>query len=100
MNCRDIRDLLIPYLLGDLDPARVAEARAHIQACAACRSQAEDVRATLQFLRKSLADTSDVPAQLPEKFIRQFQKRSRRRPRVVRMRAAPARWRLTPTCWS
>ena len=94
MNCRDIRDNLTPYLLGDLDPARAAEVRAHVQACAACRAEAEDMQAALQFLRKSLADTPGTPAQLPEKFTRQFQKRNRRRPRVVRQGAAPRRWRF------
>ena len=94
MNCRDIRDNLTPYLLGDLDPARAAEVRAHVQDCAACRAEAEDMQAALQFLRKSLADTPGTPAQLPEKFTRQFQKRNRRRPRVVRQGAAPRRWRF------
>lgn len=92
MNCREIQDLLTPYLLGDLDPAQAANVRDHLQTCALCQASVEDLQATLQLLREGLADTSAVPLRLPEKFILQFNKRRWRSPWVVKRKPAPRRW--------
>ncbi len=92
MNCADIQELLTSYLLSDLDPVRSANVRAHLQTCAACRASADELQATLLVLRAGLADTSSLPARLPEKFMLQFQKRRWRRPRIVKPKPASRPW--------
>ncbi|MFA5043553.1 MAG: von Willebrand factor type A domain-containing protein, partial [Kiritimatiellia bacterium] len=95
-----IQDLLTPYLLGDLDPAQAAEARAHLQTCALCRDSGEDLQATIQLLREGLADTSSAPSRLPESFVSQFRKRRWRRPRIAKPKPAPKRWWISVTQWA
>ncbi|MBU4365884.1 MAG: zf-HC2 domain-containing protein, partial [Verrucomicrobia bacterium] len=97
MNCREIQDLLTPYLLGDLEPAQAADVRAHLQTCELCRNSVEDLQATLQLLREGLKDTAAMPLRLPETFILQFKKRRWRRPRISKPKPAPRRWWVSVT---
>ncbi len=47
MNCDEIRELLLTdYVDGELDAARKAEVRGHLQGCAACRRFERAVRET------------------------------------------------------
>lgn len=49
-NCDDIVPRLWEYLDGELDAARLAEVRAHLEHCAGCRDSAELSRAFLAML--------------------------------------------------
>ena len=37
MKCKDIKDLIGPYLYGDLSPEEMRAVRTHAQLCEACR---------------------------------------------------------------
>lgn len=100
MNCHEIHEWLMPCLMGDLDPAKAEEVRAHIQTCTACQANVEDMQATMDFLNKGLADTSDVPLILPDKFIKKFQKRRWGRPWSATFKAEPRRWRFRILEWA
>jgi anti-sigma factor RsiW len=45
MTCKTTRDLLSPYLDGELPPRRRAAAADHLGGCAACRAALEELRA-------------------------------------------------------
>ena len=51
MMCSDVRKLLPDLALGDLDAEPAAEIAAHLQGCAACRSESGAIARTLNVLR-------------------------------------------------
>ena len=53
MNCHDIRELLVPCILGDIAPGsrRWRAVQAHLQACPACARQHRADRLVVQFIR-------------------------------------------------
>ena len=82
MNCRDIEELLTPYLLGDLEADRAEAVRAHVAQCDACRAAAQDLEQTLNLLRSALAAAPAAPARLD----------AARRERVFDAAQARTRW--------
>lgn len=48
MSCKDVEKDLVAYAEGDLDDLRSEVVRAHLEACARCRSEAQAVRRTLR----------------------------------------------------
>lgn len=48
MSCKDVEKDLVAYAEGDLDDLRSEVVRAHIEACARCRSEAQSVWRTLE----------------------------------------------------
>src|SRR5438045_7475185 len=51
MMCSDVRKLLPDLALGDLDAGPAADIAAHLQGCAACRSESGAIARTLNVLR-------------------------------------------------
>lgn len=47
MTCDEIKELTVPYLELDLEPARVRDVTAHLEGCAGCRAEMETVRQVL-----------------------------------------------------
>jgi hypothetical protein len=47
MICSEIKELTVPYLELDLEPARVREITIHVDGCANCRAEMEAVRQVL-----------------------------------------------------
>ncbi len=47
MICSEIKELTVPYLELDLEPARVREITIHVDGCAKCRAEMEAVRQVL-----------------------------------------------------
>lgn len=57
-DCQIARELLSPYIDGQLGAAQTESVERHLQACAACRRELEALRATVGLLRR----VSPVPA--------------------------------------
>jgi anti-sigma factor RsiW len=82
VNCNQSRDLLHPYLDGELDLVRSLEVEEHLQACPACASALQE----LQALRSALGDAAlyhRAPALLRERIrasLRKSRPAGRRRP--------------------
>ena len=69
MNCAESQDLLLDLAYGELSPARAAEVEAHVQGCAACRAEKEQ----LQGARKAVAPLrhlEEPPAGFDEPILR------------------------------
>ncbi len=49
-NCDDIADRVWDYLDDELDPARLADVRAHLERCTGCRDVADIARSFLAML--------------------------------------------------
>jgi anti-sigma factor RsiW len=81
MNCGKIEELLALYVEGDLDGHEVEQVEAHLEACPACRSFAEGMRASQAALKALGREEID-----PAVFVRV---RSRVMERVVRPRGLP-----------
>ena len=50
LKCRDLSELVTPYLEGTLPPSTRFAARLHLFLCAACRRYIEQMRRTIHFL--------------------------------------------------
>jgi anti-sigma factor RsiW len=50
LKCRDLAELVTPYLEGSLPVKTRLAARFHLWLCGACRRYVEQVRATIRFL--------------------------------------------------
>jgi Putative zinc-finger len=69
MNCAESQDLLLDLAYGELPAARAAEVLAHVEGCAACRAekeQLEDARRTAAPLR----ELEEPPAGFDEPILR------------------------------
>jgi len=59
MDCKEIRETLAAWALGDLPEAPAAEVATHLESCAACRREAESLRRALEGVRALPAPPSD-----------------------------------------
>jgi predicted anti-sigma-YlaC factor YlaD len=50
LKCRDMAELVTPYLEGALPLRKRLAARLHLRLCTACRNYVEQVRRTIRFL--------------------------------------------------
>jgi predicted anti-sigma-YlaC factor YlaD len=66
MKCEAIQDLLLDYVTRELDDARVAEVREHLETCADCRRAAAEIRATLKLLHSAARRAGDLPERLSD----------------------------------
>ena len=66
MNCKDIQVRLIDYLDGRLDTAATEDIRQHLETCAACSREAEEMQELLTTMQNSPLETP--PAALRESF--------------------------------
>lgn len=89
MDCTKVRELLSPYIDGELDHARTRLLEAHTRQCSACARELHQFRAQDRRLRAVL--TKPVPSSpwMAERVLAEAQRR-RRRP-LARLRAALGR---------
>lgn len=52
MQCRDICEMLSPYIDGMLESSQAVQVEEHLAACAACRLEYDDLRAAVEFVRE------------------------------------------------
>ncbi|HVT65630.1 MAG TPA: zf-HC2 domain-containing protein [Mycobacteriales bacterium] len=71
MNCNEATMSLGVYLVGSLDPAERAEVDAHLQECAACRAELDEIAMLPSVLDKlSLEDVGEVlPVPVPSEDL-------------------------------
>ena len=81
MNCQEIKELITPYLLGDLDEPTTAAVRQHLESCDGCRALADEIEPTLDLLRGALAATTSVPEKLSAKSRARILEQGRRQER-------------------
>lgn len=52
MQCRDICEMLSPYIDGMLESSQAVQVEEHLAACAACRLEYDDLRAAVELVRE------------------------------------------------
>jgi len=67
--CREITDLLLDYMTGELDPETVAAFEAHLRLCPDCVAFLNTYKKTVQATRSLRFE--DIPAEM-EKRVRRF----------------------------
>ncbi|MBI2844659.1 MAG: zf-HC2 domain-containing protein [Armatimonadetes bacterium] len=90
MDCRETRETLLPYLLGELTPEEMMEIGQHLHSCKDCSLEKNSLAA---HITKIAAAFNVVPDCLDKSFARRIVAQSReqqQRKRVVRWRWATA----------
>ncbi|MCL6450137.1 MAG: DUF4349 domain-containing protein [Acetobacteraceae bacterium] len=81
MNCREVRDLLSPFVDGALDASRSGAVEQHLGSCAACRAELEALRGAVALVKKLEAPAPppqfvfQVQAALQREFFRRTSRR-------------------------
>jgi len=75
----DIRDLLGPYVMGTLEPHEEREVEDHLQECASCREEAQDLRLAHERLADLAYNTGTPPADLKTRVVVGIPRRESRR---------------------
>lgn len=52
MNCRQARNLIEPYIVGDLNPELADQLEQHLKQCAECRRYYEEQRRLVTLLKR------------------------------------------------
>jgi len=86
MACRETKRRLALWATGDLGGNERLRLEAHLAACPACRAAADEVRETIEALRRGVE-----PTRVPLSTVRRIQSRCRREVRAARRRKA-LRW--------
>ncbi len=68
-DCRELFDLISPFLDRELDEATCEEITRHMQACLPCRRYVESMRATRDVLHQ-MGEKDPVPAAEAEDLLR------------------------------
>jgi anti-sigma-K factor RskA len=77
----DTRDLLGPYVMGSLEPHEEREVEAHLQGCASCREEAQELRLAHERLADLAHSAETPPPDLKARVVAGIPRReSRRRP--------------------
>jgi hypothetical protein len=92
-NCRQWRELLGAYLLGQLEPKEKAELESHLEGCSECRAEEAELRSVAELLgetgsRPGLEEGLDPPPELKEKVVERTLGRPRHVPPAVASAAA------------
>ena len=74
-----IRDLLGPYVLGALEPEEEREVEDHLEGCARCRQEMQDLRLAHERLTDLAGVTQTPPSELNERVMDAMPRRERRR---------------------
>lgn len=72
LSCDQTQDLLGAFVLDSLDQGQALEVRSHLESCASCRQEAEELRATAMSIGEAVAPVAP-PAQLRERIMREIQ---------------------------
>jgi hypothetical protein len=83
----EVRDLLGPYVMGALEPEEERQVEEHLERCAACREEVQDLRLAHERLM-DLAHASEAPP--PELKVRVMTGMPRNERRPARLAAAVA----------
>jgi anti-sigma factor RsiW len=71
ITCRELVELLHDYLLGVLEPARIARVNAHLAACPSCVAYLKSYEAAIRMGRLALAPTDEpLPPEVPAALVR------------------------------
>src|SRR5262245_28595137 len=93
MHCRELDNLLYPYLDGELVEGDRIAVESHLGSCDGCRTQADRERSTLLLIRsRARAGASPAPEALRERLTARLseENRSRRLRSVSKLAAAAA----------
>ncbi|MEW6426023.1 MAG: zf-HC2 domain-containing protein [Bacillota bacterium] len=73
MGCEKARELLSPYLDGELEPSEKKFLSGHLEMCPACRSELAELQAAVQIFRRlpQLAPAPTFRARLRERLVRE-----------------------------
>ena len=63
------RDLLGPFVMGDLDPTEERLVEGHLEDCASCREEAESLRLAHEHLTELAAASEDPPPHLKDRAV-------------------------------
>ena len=74
----DIRDLLGPYVIGTLEPHEEREVEHHLQECASCRKEAQELRLAHEHLAVLAYNTEMPPPDLKERVVSGIPRRESR----------------------
>lgn len=82
-KCRQWRELLGAYLLGQLEPEEKAKLESYLEGCPECRAEEAELRSVAELLgetgsRPGLEESLDPPPELKEKVVERTLGRSRR----------------------
>ncbi len=83
-----IHDLLGPYFLGALEPEEEREVEEHLEGCARCREEAQDLRLAHERLTDLADVTQTPPSDLKERVMGGMPRRERRRAPLAIIAAA------------
>jgi len=75
----DIRDLLGPYVMDTLEPHEEREVEDHLEGCASCREEAQDLRLAHERLADLAYTTETPPPDLKERVVAGIPRREARR---------------------
>src|SRR5215218_10936488 len=75
----DIRDLLGPYVMDTLEPHEEREVEDHLEGCASCREEAQDLRLAHERLADLAYTTEAPPPDLKERVVAGIPRREVRR---------------------
>jgi Anti-sigma-K factor rskA/Putative zinc-finger len=65
----DIRDLLGPYVMGTLEPYEEREVEDHLQGCASCREEAQELRLAHESIADLAYSTGSPPEALKARIV-------------------------------
>ncbi len=74
MQCREIVDLLVDYLDGNLNPATAQSLGSHLEGCAPCIAFVNTYKGTVKAARR-LSET-DIPPELKDRLLSFLRKRN------------------------
>jgi anti-sigma-K factor RskA len=75
----DIRDLFGPYVMGTLEPHEERDVEDHLQECASCRQEAQELRLAHERLAGLAYSTETPPPDLKERVVAGIQRHEARR---------------------
>src|SRR5215211_5572695 len=75
----DIRDLLGPYVMDTLEPHEEREVEDHLEGCASCREEAQELRLAHERLADLAYNTEAPPEDLKAKVVARIPRREARR---------------------
>jgi anti-sigma factor RsiW len=73
MNCRECAEMLLEYLTGELDEARRAELRLHLERCPPCVVYVETYQITIEVTRQR-KHCAELPEDVAQRLWEAIQK--------------------------
>jgi anti-sigma factor RsiW len=67
MNCKEIRELFEEYIFGELSDEMGMQIEAHIDGCAECKREYENLKESIAGIRDAY-DSMDVPDELSKTY--------------------------------